>query len=123
MYRNQNFVSRPSPIDGLGMFTTCELYLGDRFPIPGYVMDPDSTLENYCFDWFDDQLFLPSAPFLRMNHSEHSNCEVIEENSTLWLYVTETIEEGEEILIDYGYNPAEEESGVRQTNLESSDDA
>ncbi len=104
-----------SPIHGLGVFANEPIkkdhwqYLyGDlRVVLPG---DP---VEKYGIEWDETKTFIPFAPFCCCNHSEEPNCEIndidLDPRGHPMLYITplRNIEQDEEILINYGYDPSE----------------
>jgi len=72
---------------------------------------PGDPLEKYGTEWDDDHTFIPYAPWCCCNHSEDPNCEISEydgHGNVMVIGVLRDIAQGEEITLDYGYDPSQE---------------
>lgn len=113
---------RPSPIEGIGVFALREIPKGcrDMFGKPDaaeeWITVNKTEIEklpqyarllvsNYCL-YDDENYFIPAQGFKKMdvslflNHSDHSN--IISVNGGDYFEAIRDINEGEELLIDYG---------------------
>ncbi len=99
-----NVEVKNSEIHGRGVFAKEPFVPGDYQIIYGEMVPdtPGSPVEDYIFDggW------LPWAPWYFMNHSEDPNCYVeVDDNDVTYVVVDREIEVGEELTLDYGYQP------------------
>ena len=80
---------RPSSIDGLGLFATCDIEEGHEFGI--------THVKNY---WFENgYVRTPLGGFF--NHSENPNCEAYPKGSYIKLRSIKSIKKGEELTVNY----------------------
>lgn len=104
-----NVEIRSSPIHGIGVFA-CSPIQADDFQFVYGMLIPVET--SYCIEWYtDDVFFEPFPPFRFINHSDNPNCEFMldEDDTTLYVAVLCDIAAGEELTVNYGYNPTEED--------------
>jgi len=105
---------RPSPIAGVGVFTTRPCRAGERLMIIfGEVIDGDEcerreVEENNCVIYYlDDNRYIDpvTSPLARsLNHSCRPNSVPRDRDAvTLWLVALRDIAAGEEIVFDYQY--------------------
>ena len=96
---------RKSPIHGLGVFAL-ELIEKDHWQyVYGMILPKDSA---YAIVWDNNTFYEPYPPFRYLNHDSDPNCEVCgleDDMSMLYIYALREIDEGEELTIDYGFDP------------------
>ncbi len=97
---------RLSEIHGMGVFAIEDFEEGDWETIYG-TPRPEETV--YCFEE-EEGFWEPFPPFRYLNHSADPNCfvEWDEDNGMTYLIAIREIEIGEELTIDYGYDPIPE---------------
>jgi len=97
-----------SPIHGLGVFACAEIEVDTEQNFYGLLTD---TPTNYGFD-FQERWFEPFPPFRYTNHSNEPNCEVsVYPDCTFEIIALRDIAAGEELTIDYGFDPAGDSDG------------
>ena len=103
-----NVEIRPSSIHGVGVFARL-LIQADDFQFVYGMVTPVET--QYCVEWYtDDTFFELFPPFRFVNHSDDPNCEFTSnEDTTLFIEAIRSIAADEELTVDYGYNPTEED--------------
>ena len=80
---------KPSDIEGLGLFATCDIEEGHEFGVTHF--------KNY---WFKDgYIRTPLGGFF--NHSDNPNCEAYPQNSYIRLRSIKSIKAGEELTAKY----------------------
>lgn len=112
--RAEKFVRVGKGIAGKGVFAKRRIPKGTVISeIPGtLIIDPDYG-SNYCIDAGKDRSFEPGAPFRYLNHSCEPSAALFfydgdpDEfpNDRPYLEALRTIREGEEIFIDYAWDP------------------
>lgn len=101
-----NVENRQSAIHGLGVFA-CERIEAEDWQYVYGVNTPTNSL--FCFDNENGTWWEPFPPFRYTNHSNNPNCEVTyDDDGIVYIEALRDIEIGEELTIDYGYNPADE---------------
>jgi hypothetical protein len=99
---------KKSPIDGWGVFAVWAIEEGDWEYLYGKLikLEPGNPMIDYAFEWDDERVYLPYAPFCYLNHSDDPNCEVdtwwSEEPPILTITALRNIEPNEELTISYG---------------------
>jgi SET domain-containing protein len=106
---------RPSPIHGRGLFATTDIpqstpiveYLGRRISKSESISQcaRGNTFVVALDDITDLDGDVPENLARFANHSCEPNCELTLINDRLWLVASRRIEAGEELTIDYGYDP------------------
>lgn len=99
---------KQSTIHGNGVFATQDLDEGEFQFVYGYVVPiiPGTITDRYGVEWDDDTSYVPYAPWCFTNHSNKPNCEIAcDENDVLFITTLRDIAEGEELTIDYGFDP------------------
>ena len=97
MYRPlpKELTIKTSSIDGLGLFTTCDVEEGHEFGI--------THIQNKDFQ--NGYIRTPMGGFI--NNSDDPNCILIHENTSAWKYMKlksiKFISESEEITLKYQY--------------------
>ena len=81
---------KESPLHGLGVFTTADIYLKTNLGI-SHVSD---------FDFPDNMIRTPLGGFI--NDSDEPNCELQREGRKLSVVVIKHIRDGDEITLKYG---------------------
>lgn len=102
-----------SPIHGRGVFANERIEEGEWQFVYGEVriVLPGDRFEFYGTEWDDDQTFIPWAPWCCCNHSNTPNCEISlydGHGDIMIIGVLRDIDPGEELVIDYGYDPSQE---------------
>lgn len=111
---NKYIQFRPSSIHGLGAFAIRKIRKGTRIiEYVGRKISKQESLQQlqqqntYIFD-LDDQWDLDGNvewnPARFINHSCQPNCEAINEDGRIWIVALRTIQPGEEITFNYGYD-------------------
>ena len=73
-----------------------------------YIYGVWCTDENeYCFDR-GGHCWEPYQPFCYLNHSNTPNCEVYQYENVMIIEALRDIKRGEELTIDYGFDPGED---------------
>jgi len=100
------FIISESKIHGLGVMALCDFPKDYTECIHGEYI-PSELDDGTCFEIEGDYSLKPYAPYRYLNHSENPNCEVIEleDFPGLWLSTKQIIKAGEELTIDYGFDP------------------
>lgn len=100
-----------SGIHGMGVFANEVIKTGDWTYMYGEfrIMLPGDPYETFAVEVYD-KVFIPYAPFCFVNHSDNPNCEMLEDEESLWpmLYIRalRRIKRNEELTFDYGYDPS-----------------
>ncbi|RME92707.1 MAG: SET domain-containing protein [Verrucomicrobia bacterium] len=111
---NKYIEFRPSGIHGLGAFAIRKIRKGTRIiEYVGRKISKQESLEQlqqqntYIFD-LDEQWDLDGNvewnPARFINHSCQPNCEALNEDGRIWIVALRTIQPGEEITFNYGYD-------------------
>ncbi len=98
---------RESEIHGSGVFAREDIKKGHwQFVYGEAIPLQPHPMEHYCLE-HDDGQYLPYAPFCWTNHSAKPNCEIVwcEEDQMYLIEVIKPISAGDELTIDYGFNP------------------
>lgn len=107
-----NVKIKPSPIHGRGVFACERIHKGQWRYVYGdiRIVEPGDPIEDYGVEWDDERTYIPYAPWCRCNHSDTPNCviEILEEEDMLIITTLTTIKSGEEMTIDYGFDPSKE---------------
>lgn len=103
-----NVETKVSEIHGTGVFARNLIEEGDWQYVYGYEKKyvPGDISERYgfvCDD--DDMIFIPYAPWCFCNHAVVANCLVTTEDGMTVITALRDIQPGEEIVIDYGFDP------------------
>jgi SET domain-containing protein len=101
-----NVENKRSPIHGLGVFAKERIQAGHWQYMYGMLVP---TSSSFGFDNEDGTWWEPFPPFRYTNHANDPNCEVScdEEDSTVYIEALRDIEPGEELTIDYGHDPSD----------------
>jgi SET domain-containing protein len=102
---------KESPIHGRGVFASHLILQGNWSYVYGDIREllPGDPLEKYGVDWENDLTFIPYAPWCCCNHSPEPNCEISKDTlGVCEIYTLRDIPRGEELLLDYGYDPSED---------------
>ncbi len=123
MSAGKKHVVKKSKIHGSGVFAACRIsegerileYLGEKIGKEesnrrGLIYEEMSRKSGggavYIFE-LDDEYDIDGnfeyndAKYI--NHACRTNCEAVNEDGSIWIYATRDIEEGEELLYNYGY--------------------
>lgn len=103
-----NVENRPSSIHGVGLFAR-EPIAEDTYQfLYGMLIGVETP---YCIEWHDDGVFFePFPPFRFINHDDDPNCEFLgAEDGTMFIRSTRDIDTDEELTVNYGYDPTEED--------------
>jgi uncharacterized protein len=117
------WILRDSGIHGKGMFSRTVIpkgakiieYIGEKISKAestrrGLALHEESLVTGgaavyifYLNKKFDLDGNIPSNPSRLMNHSCQPNCEAIQTRGRIWIHAVRTIQEGEELTYDYGF--------------------
>ena len=121
--KGKKYVVKPSKIHGMGVFAAMPIskgeriieYLGEKIDKEesnrrGLKYEEDSKKSGagavYIFeldDNFDIDGNFDYNDAKYINHACRTNSEAVCEDGSIWIYATKDIQEGEEILYNYGY--------------------
>ncbi len=109
--REGTLVAGPSPIAGLGLFTTAPIEenavitICPLLRLPERLMDDfaDTEVYGHCFDLGEGVYGYPMGLATLLNHDARpsARCELDADEAELWVYATCDIAAGDEITIDY----------------------
>lgn len=104
IYENDNIVVRPSPIEGLGVFSKRSFKQGEivlkwnpKILTKQEVADTPEVERRYLNTLSDDTVVLMQIPERYVNSSEYPNTKIIEKSDI----AVRDIKEGEEITSNY----------------------
>ena len=111
---SKHLICKPSGIAGLGLFTTSPIprnariieYIGERIK-EAEMIRRCAAGNHFIFrlnetDYLDGDAESNLARFI--NHSCEPNCEVLRDDSQIWIVAARDIQSGEEITFNYGYD-------------------
>lgn len=97
-----------SSIHGNGVYLTSQT--AEKVQIKGEMVSPEDFPEKTIDVYHETKALLPREPWIYLNHSEDPNCELqLDENHDVWLVPLREIAFGEELTINYGFTPEEED--------------
>ena len=105
------FSVRPSKIQGRGCFANQSIRVGTVCYVPSYPIDEeDATFRSVCWG---EEFFNVYSPFSFLNHDNDPNAELYLTEDDDWeLYFLRQVGKDEEVTIDYGFDPSEDEDDV-----------
>lgn len=103
-----------SSIHGHGVFANEHIEEGQWQYVYGELrhIKPGDPFEHYGLEWDNGYTYMPYGPWCCVNHGDKPNCEVYadgeDEHPIIYITALRDIEPGEELTIDYGYDPSED---------------